>query len=200
MKLCHEIVAHYQWMSISTAGPSGLQPRSRKRLCPTCEAGPTPSSSHFSKRLRLSPTTSESSGGSEDLVQPLRDRSPPPGPGTFCSLPTTSRYSPPHISHNPGLSSLPVSVNIHSNNPILTPGVGMSGMGMSGMYGPSTSRMPASSGFLYNAPYTTAQYGSIPNTAQQVSIELNFMITNFQKCIYLLMNNKSIVLQDHSEP
>ncbi|XP_030840118.1 uncharacterized protein LOC100893510 [Strongylocentrotus purpuratus] len=155
-------------------GPSGLQQNMRrKRQCPTCEAEPIiPSTPHrYAKRLRLSPTTSESSGGSDDPMHTLRfnpDQSPPRTPGeagTFCSLPTTSRYSPPHISltHNPSGVNL---VSSHNNNPVLTPGVGMSGM--SSIYGPSTSQLTSGNPHMYNnTPYTAVHYGSIPNTAQQ---------------------------------
>eukprot|EP00057_Strongylocentrotus_purpuratus_P027447 XP_011681921.1 PREDICTED: collagen alpha-1(XIV) chain-like [Strongylocentrotus purpuratus] len=96
------------------------------------------------------------------------DQSPPRTPGeagTFCSLPTTSRYSPPHISltHNPSGVNL---VSSHNNNPVLTPGVGMSGM--SSIYGPSTSQLTSGNPHMYNnTPYTAVHYGSIPNTAQQ---------------------------------
>lgn len=167
-----------------TAGPSGLQNMQnmrRKRQCPTCEAEPImPSTPHrYAKRLRLSPTTSESSGGSDDPMHTLRfnpDQSPPRTPGeagTFCSLPTTSRYSPPHISltHNPSGVNL---VSSRNNNPVLTPGVGMSGM--SSIYGPSTSQLTSGNPHMYNnTPYTAVQYGSIPNTAQQVRKLLNFL-------------------------
>lgn len=159
----------------SQPGPSGLQSGSRKRLCPTCEAGPTPttgtSSRSYAKRLRLSPTTSESSGGSDDFMRNNANRSPPhtpgPGPGpsgAYGSLPTTSRYSPPLGTLTLGRSNVNL-VPSRGPDPVFTPGQGISGL--SSIYGPSTSQLPSSSGLIYNAPLTTAQYGSIPNTAQQ---------------------------------
>ncbi|XP_041473078.1 uncharacterized protein LOC121422236 [Lytechinus variegatus] len=155
-------------------GPSGLQNTSRKRQCPTCEAEPVvPSTpSRFGKRLRLSPTASESSGGSDDLMHTLRvnpDQSPPRTPGgIYCSLPSTSRYSPPHNTFHQGPSNVNLVSN-RNNAPVLTPGVGMSGIGgMSSIYGASTSQLPSGSAHLFNnTPYTAVPYGSIPNTAQQ---------------------------------
>ncbi|XP_072168152.1 uncharacterized protein [Diadema setosum] len=155
-------------------GPSGLQSGKRKRLCVTCEAGPSPTTPNVAKRIRLSPTTSESSGGSEDTVHHhglpphfRQDQSPPrtPNVGAFCSLPTSSRYSPPHIS-NTGLSGVHLTQS-RGNIPVFTPGPGMSGLPSHNPYGAGPSGLPASSSVLYNTPHSSVQYGAIPNTAQQ---------------------------------